>query len=139
MDEVVDADIQQVEGPSEPCGVDNWDNQRAGEGTVLDGAGLVHEVVERYRETGQVGVVTDTWEAGCRHSGDFQVMEEGYMQDGEREPGIPFWSKAKWKQDEEGNTTYVGRGSGRDAHWCWTGARALLCRVGVAGGRRHLR
>jgi hypothetical protein len=67
MDEVVDAGIQQVAGPSAPYG-DSWDNQRVEEGTVVDGAGLVHEVAEQYRERGQAGVVTDRWEAEGRHS-----------------------------------------------------------------------
>jgi hypothetical protein len=68
MDGVVDAGIRQVGDPSGPYGADNWDNQRAGEGTVLDGVGFVHEAAERYREGGQVGVVTDTLEAGGRYS-----------------------------------------------------------------------
>jgi hypothetical protein len=72
MDEVVDAGIQQVEGPSGPYEEDNWDNQRAGESTVPDGAEFVHEVVERYRGTVQVEVVTDMWEAEGRHSIDFR-------------------------------------------------------------------
>jgi hypothetical protein len=76
-DAVVDAGIQQVEDPSEPYGADNWDNQRAGVGTVVGGAGFVHEVAEQYREVAQVGVVTDTLEVGGRHSKDFRVKEEG--------------------------------------------------------------
>jgi hypothetical protein len=72
MDEVVDVGIQQVEGPSEPYEVDNWDNQRAGESTVPGGAEFVHEVVERYRGTVQAEVVTDMWEAEGRHSRDFR-------------------------------------------------------------------
>jgi|SRR6267142_4093505 len=124
MDAVVDAGIQQVEGPSEPYGADNWDNQMAGEGTVVDGAGFVHEVAEQYREAAQVGVVTDTLEAGGRHSNDFQVKEEGACKTMDMRTAFPL---EKWKQNEEGNTTYVGRRSGRDAHWCWTGTGALLC------------
>lgn len=62
MDEVVGVDIRQGEGPSAPYEVDSWDNQRVGEGTVLDGVGLVHEVAERYREAVHARVVTDMWE-----------------------------------------------------------------------------
>jgi hypothetical protein len=78
MDEVVDVDNRQAEGPSAPYGVDSWDNQRVGDGTVLDGVGLVHEVAERYRETAQARVVTGTREVEeGRHSKDFHVKEEG--------------------------------------------------------------
>jgi hypothetical protein len=72
MDEGVDARIQQVEGPSGPYGVDNWDTQRAGEDTVPDGVRLAHEVVERYRATVRAGVVTDMWEAEGRQSRVFR-------------------------------------------------------------------
>jgi hypothetical protein len=64
---VVDEDIQLVEGPSGQYG-DSWDSQKVG-GTVLGGAEPVREVVERYRETADAGVVKDTMEVEDRHSG----------------------------------------------------------------------
>lgn len=89
MDEV---DNRQAEGPSAPCGVDSWDNQTVGEGTVLDGVGLVHEVAERYRETAEARVVTGTREVEeGRHSRDFHVKEEGASKTVKCERGIPSW------------------------------------------------
>lgn len=56
-----------MEGPSGQYG-DSWDNQKVG-GTVWGGAEPVHEVVERYRETADAGVVKGTMEAEDMHSG----------------------------------------------------------------------
>lgn len=83
MDGVADEeDIQRVEGPSEQYG-GSWDIQRVG-GTVLGDAEPVRAVAERYRETGDAGVVMDTREAEGTHS---RVEEgQGSMQDGECEP-----------------------------------------------------
>ena len=67
MDGVVgEEDIQRVGGPSGEYG-GSWDNQRVG--TVLDDAGPVREVEERYRGMADAGVVMDTREAEGRHSG----------------------------------------------------------------------
>jgi len=79
---VDEEDIQRVGGPSEQYG-GSWDNQRV-EGTVLGGAEPVRGVVERYRETGEAGVVMDTREAESTHSG---VEGQGSMQNGEGEHG----------------------------------------------------
>ena len=128
MDEEVDVDIRQAEGPSAPYGVDSWDNLRVGEGTVVDGVGLVHEVAERYRETAQAGVVMDTREVEeGRHSRDFQVKEEGACKTVGVSTAFPFGRKKNGSGRKRGNTTYVGRRSGRDAHLLWTGTGALLC------------
>ncbi len=68
---MVDEDTQRVAGPSEEYG-GNWDNPRV-RGTVLDGAEVVREVVERYRKAAEAGVVMDTREAEGTHS----RVEEG--------------------------------------------------------------
>jgi hypothetical protein len=139
VDDVDDVHNQQAEGPSAPYGVDSWYNQRVGEGTELDGVGLVREVVERYRETGQARVVTDTREVEeGTHSKDFHVEEEGASQTGSVSAAFPLGRKKNGSRKERGNTTHVGRRSGRDAHLLWTGTGALLRRVGLAGWGRHL-
>ena len=75
--EVDEEDIQRVGGPSEQYG-GSWDNRD----TVGD-AEPVREVEERYRETGDAGVVMDTREAEGTHS---RVEEgQGSMQDGKCE------------------------------------------------------
>jgi len=128
MDEVVDVDNRQAAGPSAPYGVDSWDNQRVGEGTVLDGVGVVREEAERYRETAQARVVTDTREVEeGRHSKNFHVKEEGASKTASVSAAFPPGRKKNGSRRERGNTTYVGRRSGRDAHLLWTGTGALLC------------
>jgi len=91
MDEVVGVDTRQAEGPSAPYEVDSLDNQRVGEGTVLDGVGLVHEVAERYRTAVHARVVTDMREVEeRRYSRDFQVKEEGACKRAGVSAAFPF-------------------------------------------------
>jgi hypothetical protein len=83
MDEVADADTLQVVGPFGPYGEDSWDSQRVVGGTGLDGAVLVHEAAEQYREMGQAEAVMGMWEAEDRHSRYFQMKGAAYMRDSE--------------------------------------------------------
>jgi hypothetical protein len=127
MGGVVDVDTLQAEGPSAPYEADSWDNQRVDEGTVLDGAGLVREVAERYRERVQARVVMDTREVEeGRHSSDFQVKEEGACKTVGVSTTFPLGRKKNGSKTKRGNTTYVGRRSGRDAHLLWNSTGALL-------------
>lgn len=95
MDAVVGVDIRQAEGPSAPYEVGSWDNQRVGEGTVLDGVGLVHEVAERYRMAVHAQVVTDMRE-----------VEEG------RYCGKTIWARRPLVVDQYGGASGLGRSRG---------------------------
>lgn len=105
MGGVVDVDTLQAEGPSAPYEADSWDNQRVDEGTVLDGAGLVHEVAERYRERVQARVVMDTRE-----------VEEG------RHCGKTIWARRPLVVDQYGGASGLSRSRGVEGAFAKTRA-----------------